>query len=81
MEFWWSKLGFTPRLIRHVRRNRLPDEANFQFYQLWRTYAGSMQKTGNFRPQLTPSVRIGTSVLLKNLHRSGCQGKKECNVQ
>eukprot|EP00983_Pelagomonas_calceolata_P117249 1160396-Pelagomonas_calceolata.AAC.1 len=58
-------VGFTPQLIWHVcpnwqftnpsARKPKPEELKLNNCQLGHTYAGSMKKTGNFRPQLTPS--------------------------
>eukprot|EP00983_Pelagomonas_calceolata_P119683 1160628-Pelagomonas_calceolata.AAC.23 len=37
---------------------KLPEDAKVENYQLGRTCAGSMQKTGNLGPQLAPSAEI-----------------------
>eukprot|EP00983_Pelagomonas_calceolata_P052409 1142841-Pelagomonas_calceolata.AAC.13 len=94
---WWCTLsmvfplwfccviGFTPRLIRHVKPNwqstnpsAIPEKPKLDNCQMGHTYAGSMQKTGNFRPQLTPSSRIATS--LKRNIAWGHFGSKEPKV-
>eukprot|EP00983_Pelagomonas_calceolata_P119588 1160622-Pelagomonas_calceolata.AAC.10 len=51
-----QKVGFTPWLIRRVcptgTSTLLPKEPQLEKCQLRHTYGGSMQKTGNVRPQL-----------------------------
>eukprot|EP00983_Pelagomonas_calceolata_P102161 1158773-Pelagomonas_calceolata.AAC.18 len=64
MEFWWWELGFTPRLIRHVRPfwHLTNSSATGSFTRnpslkgaSWGApMHGSMQKHLFFRPQLTP---------------------------
>eukprot|EP00983_Pelagomonas_calceolata_P122234 1160887-Pelagomonas_calceolata.AAC.8 len=71
MDLWWWKFGFTPRLIRHVCPNwhLLNSSATETGYQKNPNLKGaswgtpmhrSMQKTGNFRPQLTPFDKFFT---------------------
>eukprot|EP00983_Pelagomonas_calceolata_P006256 207489-Pelagomonas_calceolata.AAC.3 len=43
----------------------IPKEAKLESCQLWKTFAGSMQKAGNFRRQIAPS---GTHV---KFHHAG----------
>eukprot|EP00983_Pelagomonas_calceolata_P119803 1160641-Pelagomonas_calceolata.AAC.1 len=51
------------KLYNATKKARLPKEPRLEKCQLGRTYAGSMQKTGNFRPQLTLSGRVGMNFL------------------
>ena len=75
MEIRCQKLGFTPRLVRHVSRNGTPgtlalEKAHEIGYHRnlsllgeshRRAMLGACKKTGNFTPQVTPSGTFSRS--------------------